>query len=106
MTLLVIPCQPRPCPPAPRADDSRWRILNDEGDAVGIGVGKLEGEIGGESADVDLSGAERAAGFILPPSVSCKRLSSSLVEPLNFMQPGLLNPRPKLIGVVPLGLML
>ena len=43
---------------------------------------------------------------LVPPSVNCKRLSSSLVLPLNCIHPGLLKPKPKLMGVVPLGLML
>ena len=43
------------------------------------------------------------ASFV-PPFVSCKRLSSRPVDPLNCIQPGLLNPMPKLIDVVPLEL--
>ena len=40
---------------------------------------------------------------LVKPLVNCKRLSSRSVEPLNCMQPGLLNPMPKLMEVVPLG---
>ena len=61
-TLLGIPAYPSPPPSLPSAVGAN--ILNRKSDAVGGGIGQLEGEIGGELLDIDRSAIESAAGFI------------------------------------------
>ncbi len=108
-TLGVIPPEPlgaswsaaKPPTDWTKSAGARGGILQCEGDAVGLGVGKLEGEIRDEAAHVHLSGAECAASLARS---AVSQLQTAIIQNRccrSFcIQPGIAETKTEVDGVV------